>query len=446
MAGISSTFSVFGLVEKITGDLIDKIGLSSPDWSFYIDHDYNYINLDLYVEYKGFRTFAIKMAKDSSQLEYEKSRMPLILKKTQFRLGIIIDADSNYYVCRDGDERITKMQVGDILKIIRKDCSSISFNPDKDKIKSKLLKIFRRAKFKNKKDCKEIFENACDNLIIKDGVVKMQQKDEIGLFSAMFGKVNNDSVCRYMSLDSLFTILHEQSIYMNAPISMNDTSEAQYSDSYMPFYVNLEKWERNIKEIIADNNAFILSCSSIEKEDDLTLWRLYGEESKGVCIKFVVDYSKIDNQKFFFAPVCYGEGKNNHPELSFLKNLREANLDKGWRFLFNKWYCWKYFFKSYEYADEKEVRLLYIPSSEKEYPIYDWYKDRNNGIFNVGAKFSLLSNAEIEFPLSIDSLILGSKSPCSSVNKDQIRLMAVGSEIKLGKDFNVEKSRIDNYR
>jgi len=80
---------------------------------------------------------------------------------------------------------------------------------------------------------------------------------------------------------------------------MNDKGETSYADKYVGYgaYANSTT---SIKE---NNDCFILSCCNKDMVDNLTMWRLYGNDGKGVCLEYDVDITKIDGKEFFFIHI-----------------------------------------------------------------------------------------------------------------------------------------------
>lgn len=115
-------------------------------------------------------------------------------------------------------------------------------------------------------------------------------------------------------------------------------------------YVKNNSWYRRCWEtyttIKDNNNSYILSCCASNKIDDLTMWRLYGQNAMGTCLVYDVKEEFIDNDSFFFASVSYGQSEKKHEELDFIWKILRWKKN-GWKFKFNRWHIWKHFFKSY---------------------------------------------------------------------------------------------------
>jgi len=230
---------------------------------------------------------------------------------------------------------------------------------------------------------------------------------------------------------------------------MNDKHECDYADLFMPWHV---KRSRGEPEIEADNSYFLLSCSDIKESDDLTMWRLYGDNAKGVCIEYAIESEKLDNEHYFLAKVSYGKKSlqkiPDHPELKFISFLHAKELSPGWYFSLAKWYIWKFFFKSWTYHDENEVRLIYLPdfSNDEEMERIKWYKDKANDIFNRMVLVPIKNGDRRDFPLNISKIILGPHSSEAFRNREQIWYMIQENEVDTTPDFSVETSMISNYR
>jgi hypothetical protein len=259
-----------------------------------------------------------------------------------------------------------------------------------------------------------------DNLIYNEDKASMWLKTEAEdeFFKVLLRCQENDEsykrVCRYTSLNSLFLAMKGRNHVMCSITCMNDKGETSYADKYVG-YGAFANTANSIKE---NNDCFILSCCKEEMEDNLTMWRLYGNDGKGVCLEYELDFSKIDNKEFFFGPVSYGMSMNNHPALEFVRQIRHWKTN-GWRFELRRWYIWKHFFKSHLFKEEKEVRLLYI-WTEKSVEKTEWIMDASNNIASRICKFSF---DEGRLPLTLTKAIIGPKCPEQGSNVDQFNYM-----------------------
>ena len=221
-------------------------------------------------------------------------------------------------------------------------------------------------------------------------------------------------VCRYTSLQSLFLTMKNANHVMCSITCMNDKGETSYADKYVGYGAFSES-DSSIKE---NNDCFILSCCNEEMVDNLTMWRLYGNDGKGVCLEYEVDPNKIDNKEFFIAPVSYGKNINEHPALDLIRDIRHWKKN-GWCFELKRWYIWKHFFKSHLFKDENEVRLLFVwtdASSDK----VEWIMDSTNNIVSRICKFSIDDG---RLPMTLKTAIIGPKCPEQGSNVAQFNYM-----------------------
>ncbi len=229
-----------------------------------------------------------------------------------------------------------------------------------------------------------------------------------------------DIVCRYTSLQSLFLMLDNKTYRMQGLVGMNDISEVDYVDEYCGLKSNQND----------ANNIFISSCSPSTLEDNLTMWRLYGDEARGVCLVFKV--SKDISDGFTFREVEYIDNVGSDFRLEIVKRL----ISYG--FLFYKINKWKHFFKAAEYKIEDEIRLLFERTSKD----LKWNKTDKNGIINPSVDFEL----DETFPLQLTKIILGPKCPEKYVNIEQVRALIKDKNLVNSSDIVVTTSSIDNYR
>lgn len=246
-------------------------------------------------------------------------------------------------------------------------------------------------------------------------------------------------VCRYTTLNSLFLTMKDHNHVMCSITCMNDKGETSYADKY----VGYGAFANSSKTVKENNDCFILSFCNEEMSDNLTMWRLYGNDGKGVCLEYDVDSLRIDNEEFFFAPVSYGDKQNEHPVLDLIRDIRHWEKN-GWHFEFKRWYIWKHFFKSHLFKEENEVRLLFIWTDKRKENV-EWIIDSTNSIVSRIYKFPIDNKS---FPLTLANAIIGPKCPDQASNVDQFNYMNRQQKI-IKETFlqpAVKPSKIDNYR
>ena len=286
-----------------------------------------------------------------------------------------------------------------------------------------------------------------DDLFSENTIVYDDQKGEVSLklecedkfFKLLLHQKESNIICRYTSLNSLFNLLKDNKHAMCSITCMNDKSESYYTEKHMGHSSHAE----SVKTIEANNNCFILSCT--DKRDDLTMWRLYGDDAKGVCLQYQIDESLIDNDSFFWGPISYGQDDKTHYELDFIRNINNLEIN-GWKFVFKRWDIWKHFFKSHLFKDENEFRLLYInkDSSNREDVDIKWIMESKN---NIVSRICLFSLDNDKFPLKLNSAIIGPKCPEKHTNVAQFAYMNSQTKtIESGNKESIIPSSISDYR
>ncbi len=228
---------------------------------------------------------------------------------------------------------------------------------------------------------------------------------------------------RYTSLDSIFFLLKNGTYRMNGIVGMNDTSEIDYFDDYCFTSKNKPSYQRL-------NNLFLSSCSLLN--DDLTMWRLYGDDAKGVCLVFEI---RPDMQKeFMLQMVSYANEKKKNDKLDLIKELIKKKV------VFNDIDKWKHFFKAKDYSIEKEIRLLFADDSKTDVVKNRvWLKTSDHSIINPYVEFELSNPG---FPLELKEIVLGKKCPEQATNIYQLKELIRQKNYKI----DVKPSSIKNYR
>lgn len=245
-----------------------------------------------------------------------------------------------------------------------------------------------------------------------------------------------DTTCRYTSIDGVFLQLRDLKQNMCNVVCMNDRSEGIYADRFV--FGNVP--DINEKAFTESDHCYILSMMDTAMVDNLTMWRLYGDEAKGACIRYALR-SKMNAlpKDFFLAKVSYGEkvdGQETHKELELLRLIHQFSFGGGWRFKFNRWGIWKHFFKSYLFKDEREIRLLFYDRNDDRCS-YEWIKNNDSQIVTKMQRFPLN-----DFPFAMEELMIGPKCSEIEIISRQLQHMAKSK----GLDLHVGMSEIRAYR
>lgn len=304
-------------------------------------------------------------------------------------------------------------------------------------LKNEITKCLGEQKLKNESDVQKVIDNI-EKIQWGHERFSLEEKDENALFLALLGEVERKkNYCRYTSLQSFFRILKEKRITMSSIMVMNDSSEGFYA----PSYVELKEEEYKGALDDAKNDCFILSCSSEDVAEELLNWNMYGDAARGVMYSVSVKDEVLTNSSFVMAKVSYAQNEKSHPELDFIKNLLSIKIrDKG--FNLKTFSIWKHFFKPYEYEKEKEVRLFY------KHKIEDWEDDNKIDWICTDKNMiaPIISFPLLEFPLEIQSVVLGPKLFYQKENMYQLEKLIKNSNSSLIKNITIRPSKIKNYR
>jgi len=392
-------------------------------------HDYTEFDIALFQKELLYAIIEVKLNLESpNSMDMAKSQVQKAFRLTHCRFGVITD-NNRFYIAdfAKSFEHFAEMSFDQIVQCLIKP-SAISQSKEKidntrERIKNALGIYF---------DGNTVKSINIDIIYDKNqGVFSFENTEkENNFFQKILSPIGVDKlVYRYTSLETLFVMLNKGSYRMSGIVGMNDKSEIDYFDTKCPIDSGT-----TIREL---NETYISSCSYLK--DDLTMWRLYGDDAKGVCLEFEIissDDRTSDKRynNFILAPVNYAEG-GEHKALKMLKALSEAKV----RFAeLNKW---KHFFKPSNYKDEQEIRLMFIDNGRYDNGVInrDWVKTWTHSIINPIVDFKLNS---LGLPIQLKRIILGPKMQELEVNLSQIDYYL---SLK-GYSAKVEKSIITNYR
>ncbi|MBQ3244006.1 MAG: DUF2971 domain-containing protein [Bacteroidaceae bacterium] len=293
------------------------------------------------------------------------------------------------------------------------------------------------------KELDELFSESSIEYDDDNGVFFLKTEYEDSFFKLLLSCSTPKSICRYTSLESLFLTIRDNKQPMCSITCMNDKGEVSYTDKYIGLYAFAESQS----SIVENNNCFILSCCNLRKSDDLTMWRLYGNDAKGACIEYEINEELIDEEKFFLSPVSYGQDDGTHYELEFIRQILNKRLN-GWKLEFKRWFIWKHFFKSYLFKDEEEFRLLFITNNDvcdRIKPEIKWIMDSTN---NIVSRICLFSLNDGSFPLKLRKAIIGPKCPELDCNVVQLNFMNSHTKtiMPIRWKYSISASKIQDYR
>lgn len=376
---------------------------------------------------------------------------------TRFKLYSSLSRSLNqhgvrYYIITDGNEfwirssEDTEFVLSDfdnVIKTIKEGLPSLGPVPSLDKIiealkeaasKAKLKQVKAISRFIGKERTKPLFKTDATTGRIEFSTASAED----AFFSYLLNGKIPTKLCRFTTRHNLFLLLKDGKQNMCSIVCMNDKSEENYADDKVG-YTRMQG-----SSLPENNNCFIVSLMPEEKADDLTMWRLYGDDAKGVCLNYEIENRQRGRRlkgDFYISSISYGVNEKSHPELDFLRNLLRVNIDH-WHFHLNRWMIWKHFFKSFRFKDEKEVRLLYL-SKDKSKEDKKWIENETSGIVSKMLLFQM--NPTNAFPLRLCNVIVGPKAPEPTKIAEQFAFI-VSQEWDNYSPIVIRESRIKEYR
>ena len=368
------------------------------------------IEFDIVVE-KSNNIIAIFEIKQSSKgVEIAKNRMlNYVFQNTSALFFVIFNASENKYLLFERNSGCkNNIDLSEIISIIK---NQLEKNVLEEESKNKLRFYQTSEKILDPEYCRE-----------------------------QLGKLSVDRICRYSSLESLFATLKYKTLRMNSLPGMNDKSEGLFAWEllYKSEKFSNDAFRKRLREI---NNAYIVSFSHEDKLDDLTQWRLYGDDAKGVCCVYSVITEKVKD-RFFIHDIKYIRQNPAYEIIddTYLELLRTYIKEQD-RLTYLDLSPTIFFYKLDIFASEKEIRLLVdnkMTSAYNKGPYQrEWLLTNSNKIPNPYIDVPLN-----EIPIKLEKILLGPNM--NDVNTIQAQLEAMLEQ--QGIDAKVELSEICEYR
>ena len=371
------------------------------------------------------KTIAIIELKDPQFIDvYDYSNIEKYASQNNIRLVILSDGE----IFIVSDRRNPNKLKSEIAEKIQGIISNSNFRYLKEQMYGNLNQIANGIDF-NEIDQSFSFRNPTDINNIENKIFRLLLNELYAL----------PKIYRYTTINTVYSMLNYNSFRMNCLVGMNDTTEVNYAENYITG-TNRDYTQAPWQTVDAYNRRFISSCSL--KEDDLTQWRLYADDSKGVCLVLSVD-ERLLNSKFILKRISYGEKDGNHPELDFIKQIiatlkDELNID----FEFKTLTTWRHFFKPFDYNVEAEVRLLFVLHDEDVKK--GWLLTSSHSILNPYVEFKLNDDG---LPVQLTEIVLGPKCPEKEINQKQFEQLI--RELKRKKKtikVNNKEQQVDEYK
>ena len=208
---------------------------------------------------------------------------------------------------------------------------------------------------------KEIIKECLTNIGFKDVEVSFDSYKKVYLIKTNieefldFQKTEDKDkmyVYKYSTLGTYRNILNNGKFRMNSIIAMNDENETLWADLMTG---NVEANDEVYYKSVAKNKNLLIT-SFTSKDDNSTMWRLYGDQGKGICMAFSVPSNQI-------TKVLYVSEKDS--KVKNLKSAISSLLGKGIRVEFTDMNEMKYYIKHSDFSIEGEYRYLYNAGDEE---------------------------------------------------------------------------------
>ena len=202
----------------------------------------------------------------------------------------------------------------------------------------------------------------------------------------------------YTSIPSAMNILNSGKIRLYNCLNLNDPSEIKYLLDKSPIDFSEDEIEKY------KHDHFILSGSLYESEndEDFSLWRLYGDNGRGVALVFEINENVKNWMNIYLQKVSY-EGAQNSSGVNEYLNFHKAFNDK-YKLFENK----PDFFsllatgvKKEIWSVEKEFRIVVKNINPQSYKGY-----KNNPLISKSLNYELKPSGKfvsyVELPLNLN--------------------------------------------
>lgn len=270
-----------------------------------------------------------------------------------------------------------------------------------------------------------LYDFASDCYVLKEEVEREALKDLMPERD-----LETEEIAKYTTFDTLIAVLQSGKVRMNSLVSMNDKTESDFLEDVIKNYK--EDYEQEYDKYLFADKEFITSFT--KRIDELDMWRLYGDNARGVCMVF----GRRDKAKDGLFKIRYIQPDGD--SLKEVTELMEALKGHGIKFRLNLLQKLRHFLKHSDYVAEDECRLL-VNSETPD----GWFVNRDNGILTPYVEKSIKREDQAvdnEYPFRLSRIILGPAISEKHANLMQVFYMAH----HCGYYPIVEESAIDSYR
>jgi hypothetical protein len=149
---------------------------------------------------------------------------------------------------------------------------------------------------------------------------------------------------------------------------MNDPGEYSYGAELVGYFFRREGYVAAAETLLRDQDVTAKNWYAIsltERIDDLLMWRLYGEQCRGVCIELSWQYQHDHGFKYALVPCVYGPHASERllkTTLDLLQAFGLGTAAEDSRIVANCLELLSCMIKHEDYGVEEEVRILVQPT------------------------------------------------------------------------------------
>jgi hypothetical protein len=266
-------------------------------------------------------------------------------------------------------------------------------------------------------------------IMVNSSSEQTKNRIEYILFNLIFDapEPNKDGetiIYRYTTMDSVFSTLNKLKYRINGIQGMNDQKEGIFTLSQI--FRNRIDLENDVELSNRFNQIFISSCS--KHKDNLTMWRLYGDNSKGISLELAIN-SNIKNP-FVIKNVTYVGTRREEEILNILTTTVNEFLNYGYTLSPEILSLIPFFLKVNHYNVEGEIRVLYDKTLHQSInpatTEFDWGIAKPLNIARPYVDFNMLKpdgTINDELPFKIKSIVLGPNCPHEKRNLLQFKTL-----------------------
>lgn len=204
----------------------------------------------------------------------------------------------------------------------------------------------------------------------------------------------DDLIYHYCSVETFLEIIKNKSFRFSNTFYMNDQTDFNWFKHLLDDKIKEAEAKGDfIEEMFKKMSIqYAYACCFSKKGDDLSQWRAYSDDGRGVSIGILKNTRKLYNKNIELIELIYEREKQKilvEEFINLIKNKEAKDMDaneiiKAVASLFKK-------IKNPSFACEDEVRLLYLPEIDD---MAEYYVKNNNIVDYYDILFEKISASE----------------------------------------------------